>query len=246
MSTRTAGRRSSVPARLYLLHVQLAEVEPPIWRRLAVPGLRTLHALHGILQAAMPWQDYHLYQFEIGGTRYEDPDPDDPTRPSLIRGDSPSTKWHWSKVAGFSTRTTSGTAGSTTSGSKASYVCPEIFCFRSASVAPAPVRRRIVVGSAAMRSWSRRCGDRGRQRLGSTARWGGCLILRSSTSRRSMCGSAIVHHRAAEPAPASGGAALSNQRMQLAGARVASTRARRSAAARWTIEFVSAGLAARS
>lgn len=25
----------------------------------------------------MPWQDYHLYQFEIGDTRYEDPNPDD-------------------------------------------------------------------------------------------------------------------------------------------------------------------------
>jgi hypothetical protein len=57
--------------------VQLADIEPPIWRRLAVPGPHTLHSLHGILQAAMPWQDYHLYQFEIGGVRYEDPDPDD-------------------------------------------------------------------------------------------------------------------------------------------------------------------------
>jgi hypothetical protein len=73
----SAGKRPSVSARLYLLHVQLADIEPPIWRRLAVPGPRTLHALHGILQAAMPWQDYHLYQFEIGGTRYEDPNPDD-------------------------------------------------------------------------------------------------------------------------------------------------------------------------
>ncbi len=73
----SAGRRSSAVARLYLFHVQLAEIEPPIWRRLAVPGPRTLHALHGILQAAMPWQDYHLYQFEISGTRYEDPNPDD-------------------------------------------------------------------------------------------------------------------------------------------------------------------------
>jgi hypothetical protein len=82
-SKAAAGRRSSVPARLYLLHVQLAEIEPPIWRRLAVPGPRTLHALHGILQAAMPWQDYHLYQFEIGGTRYEDPNLDgrDPSVP---------------------------------------------------------------------------------------------------------------------------------------------------------------------
>ena len=73
----SAGRRSSAPAQLHLLYVQLADIEPPIWRRLAVPGSRTLHALHGILQAAMPWQDYHLYQFEFGGTRYEDPNPDD-------------------------------------------------------------------------------------------------------------------------------------------------------------------------
>jgi hypothetical protein len=72
-----AGRRSFVPARLYLLHVQLAEIEPPIWRRLVVPGPRTLQALHGIFQAVMPWQDYHLYQFEISDTRYEDPNPDD-------------------------------------------------------------------------------------------------------------------------------------------------------------------------
>ena len=73
----SAGRRPSGPSRLYLLYVQLAEIEPPIWRRLAVPGPRTLHGLHGILQAAMPWQDSHLYQFEIGDTRYEDPNPDD-------------------------------------------------------------------------------------------------------------------------------------------------------------------------
>jgi hypothetical protein len=72
-----AGKRSSIPARLYLLHVRLAEIEPPIWRRLTVPGMRTLHALHGVLQAAMGWQDYHLYQFQIGETRYEAPDPQD-------------------------------------------------------------------------------------------------------------------------------------------------------------------------
>jgi hypothetical protein len=73
----SAGQRPSAAARLYLLQVQLAGIEPPIWRRLAVPGPRTLHALHGVLQAAMPWQSYHLYQFEIGGTRYEDPNCDD-------------------------------------------------------------------------------------------------------------------------------------------------------------------------
>ena len=78
-----AGKRSSVSARLHLLHVRLAEIEPPIWRRLTVPGTGTLHALHGILQVAMGWQDYHLYQFVIGETRYEHPDPEDrdPTVP---------------------------------------------------------------------------------------------------------------------------------------------------------------------
>lgn len=78
-----AGKRYSVSARLYLLLVRLAEIEPPIWRRLTVPGTRTLHAVHGVLQAAMGWQDYHLYQFEIGETRYEHPDPEDrdPTAP---------------------------------------------------------------------------------------------------------------------------------------------------------------------
>jgi hypothetical protein len=77
MARASAAKRATVPAHLYLVYVQLAEIEPPIWRRLAIPGSCTLHALHGILQAAMPWQDYHLYQFEIGATRYEDPNPDD-------------------------------------------------------------------------------------------------------------------------------------------------------------------------
>lgn len=73
----SAGRHPSGPPCLYLLYVQLAEIEPPIWRRLAVPGPHTLHGLHEILQAAMPWQDSHLYRFEIGDTRYEDPNRDD-------------------------------------------------------------------------------------------------------------------------------------------------------------------------
>jgi hypothetical protein len=76
-------KRPAGPTRLYLLHLRLAEIEPPIWRRVAVPGSRTLHALHEVIQVAMGWQTYHLYQFEIHGTRYEDPNPDDrnPTIP---------------------------------------------------------------------------------------------------------------------------------------------------------------------
>ena len=77
IASASASRRPPAVARLYLLHVQLAEIEPHVWRRVAVPGPHTLQGLHGILQAVMPWQDYHLYQFEISGTRYEDPNPDD-------------------------------------------------------------------------------------------------------------------------------------------------------------------------
>jgi Plasmid pRiA4b ORF-3-like protein len=76
-------KRAVEPARLYLLHIRLAEIEPPIWRRVAVPGWRTLHSLHEIIQVAIGWENYHLYQFDIRGTRYEDPNPDDrdPTIP---------------------------------------------------------------------------------------------------------------------------------------------------------------------
>jgi hypothetical protein len=73
----SATKRRSVSRRLYLVYVELAEIEPPIWRRLAVPGRRSLHAVHEILQTAMGWLDYHLYQFDIGGTRYDHPNPDD-------------------------------------------------------------------------------------------------------------------------------------------------------------------------
>jgi hypothetical protein len=76
-------KRPATPARLYLLHLRLAEIEPAIWRRVMVPGPRTLHGLHEVIQIAMGWETYHLYQFEIQGTRYEDPNPDDrdPTIP---------------------------------------------------------------------------------------------------------------------------------------------------------------------
>jgi pRiA4b ORF-3-like protein len=78
-----AGTRGSVTARLYLVHVRWAETHPPLWRRIAAPGTRRLHDPDGILQAAMGWPDYHLYQVEIGETRDQDPDPEnrDPPGP---------------------------------------------------------------------------------------------------------------------------------------------------------------------
>jgi hypothetical protein len=38
--------------------------DPPIWRRLLVPGNFTFSDLHVIIQDAMGWWDQHLYDFE--------------------------------------------------------------------------------------------------------------------------------------------------------------------------------------
>lgn len=77
----TAGRtgaRSHRPARATALRLTLTleDVEPPIWRRLIVDERTTLSDLHRILQVVMGWHDVHLFEFAIGGVRYEDPDPE--------------------------------------------------------------------------------------------------------------------------------------------------------------------------
>jgi hypothetical protein len=62
---------------VYVLHVQLNEVEPPIWRRVVVEEATKLPKLSRILEAAMGWDGYHLHHFEIGdGVIFSDPDPD--------------------------------------------------------------------------------------------------------------------------------------------------------------------------
>jgi len=61
---------------VYQLHVQLAEIEPPIWRRLIVPGQMTLFSFHRMLQVVMGWENYHLHQFIVGTAYYGEPDPD--------------------------------------------------------------------------------------------------------------------------------------------------------------------------
>lgn len=52
------------------LKVTLLGVEPPVWHRLVVDAGLSLKQLHQSLQAAMGWQDYHLYEFEAGGGHY--------------------------------------------------------------------------------------------------------------------------------------------------------------------------------
>ncbi|MGS5046811.1 MULTISPECIES: plasmid pRiA4b ORF-3 family protein [unclassified Mameliella] len=53
------------------LKIELVGIKPPIWRRILVPNDISLDILHSVLQGAMPWQDYHLHEFEIGEDRFE-------------------------------------------------------------------------------------------------------------------------------------------------------------------------------
>lgn len=43
--------------------MELAEIEPEIWRSFRVPSDTSLRRLHDILQIAMGWSDSHLHQF---------------------------------------------------------------------------------------------------------------------------------------------------------------------------------------
>lgn len=48
------------------LKITLVDTEPAIWRRVEVPASLTLKDLHAVIQAAMGWQNAHLYQFHVG------------------------------------------------------------------------------------------------------------------------------------------------------------------------------------
>lgn len=73
--SRSANKRKKRPNAL-VLRVALAEIEPPIWRRIIVPKTITLHELHRTFQVLFEWYDYHLYEFSVDGLRYEAPDPE--------------------------------------------------------------------------------------------------------------------------------------------------------------------------
>jgi hypothetical protein len=61
------------PARL-LLKITLRNVEPSIWRRIAVVDDLTLAQLHRVIQEAFGWEDCHLHEYEIGSARFGRPE----------------------------------------------------------------------------------------------------------------------------------------------------------------------------
>ena len=66
-----------IPARIARLKITLDDVEPAVMRGVEVPLGITLSDLHLVIQAVMPWEDYHLYEFTVGRSqRWALPDPD--------------------------------------------------------------------------------------------------------------------------------------------------------------------------
>jgi hypothetical protein len=69
------------------LRIELCDSDPLIWREVEVPTSTTLKALHEVIQAAMGWFGYHLWEFAIGQRRFGLPmDEDWGTGPRIEAG----------------------------------------------------------------------------------------------------------------------------------------------------------------
>ncbi len=62
--------------RIARLKIELDDWQPTIWRRVEVPLTASLKALHDVIQAVMPFEDAHLFEFRAGGQRFAIPDPE--------------------------------------------------------------------------------------------------------------------------------------------------------------------------
>ena len=65
--------KTGAAASIVSLKVTLKGTEPPVWRRLLVPGTMTLGALSEAILTGMGWMGGHLHVFEVGGRQYGDP-----------------------------------------------------------------------------------------------------------------------------------------------------------------------------
>jgi hypothetical protein len=63
----------SSPEQIARLRISVKETEPEIWRLVEVPAEMTLKELHAVIQAAMGWDDAHLFQFQVGRERIAGP-----------------------------------------------------------------------------------------------------------------------------------------------------------------------------
>ena len=73
--TRMHGGMTDQIARI---RITLEDMKPAIWRRVELPVTTSLKTLHLAIQACMLFENYHLFQFDIGdaayGIRFDDDD----------------------------------------------------------------------------------------------------------------------------------------------------------------------------
>jgi hypothetical protein len=55
------------------LRISLTDTDPEIWRLLEVPAEITLKDLHVVIQAAMGWENAHLFEYQVGRERIVGP-----------------------------------------------------------------------------------------------------------------------------------------------------------------------------
>lgn len=62
--------------RIARIRIALDGIDPTVWRIVEVPLTTSLTGLHEVIQAVMLFDDGHLFQFDVGDTRYAIPDPE--------------------------------------------------------------------------------------------------------------------------------------------------------------------------
>jgi len=60
----------TAPDDIAILRIELEDIEPLIWRRVAVHTSMNLKAVHSVIQAVMGWLDSHLREFTANGRKY--------------------------------------------------------------------------------------------------------------------------------------------------------------------------------
>ena len=70
-SRKAPSKSSKSKPTIYQLKITLADIKPPVWRRIEVEDC-TLLKLHKIIQVSMGWDNYHMWLFEIGDEEYGD------------------------------------------------------------------------------------------------------------------------------------------------------------------------------
>ena len=56
------------------IRIELNGIDPTIWRSVEVPLTTSLKGLHDVIQAVMPFENCHLFLFNVGDKRYGIPD----------------------------------------------------------------------------------------------------------------------------------------------------------------------------